>query len=285
MNRLDTTSRNVPEPAPVAGPAPLVEDWGKYSRVVRDSLGVTRPMELFAWLQGELQYFLPHEVLIAAWGDFSAGEIRYDVVSVPRVSADSSVAKEMSAFLRRVHARWVEYRRLPFGMSQSDTLHAAGPDDAGVMPPALRPMQSILVHGLHDERSQQDCLYITMNSDRSAPPNARKMLEILLPYIDTALRRVSPLPQQYTAANAKPAAAETADSFAASVLSAREMEILDWVRNGKTNYEIGMILNISAFTVKNHLQRIFRKLDVCNRVQAVGKMAPVNGSQPRQLNG
>ena len=45
---------------------------------------------------------------------------------------------------------------------------------------------------------------------------------------------------------------------------------MEWVRMGKTNQEIGMILNISAFTVKNHLQRIFKKLDAMNRAQAVG---------------
>jgi len=43
------------------------------------------------------------------------------------------------------------------------------------------------------------------------------------------------------------------------------------VRKGKTNQEIALILQISLFTVKNHLQRIFRKLDVLNRAQAVGK--------------
>jgi len=31
-------------------------------------------------------------------------------------------------------------------------------------------------------------------------------------------------------------------------------------------------LDISAFTVKNHVQRIFKKLDVVNRAQAVAKM-------------
>ena len=51
--------------------------------------------------------------------------------------------------------------------------------------------------------------------------------------------------------------------------SEREREIMDWVRKGKTNQEIGTILDISAFTVKNHLQRIFKKLGVFNRTQAV----------------
>ena len=54
-------------------------------------------------------------------------------------------------------------------------------------------------------------------------------------------------------------------------LSARETEVLRWIALGKTNTEIGSILNISAFTVKNHVQRILKKLDVSNRTQAVGK--------------
>lgn len=58
-------------------------------------------------------------------------------------------------------------------------------------------------------------------------------------------------------------------------MSAREAEIMNWVRLGKTNAEIATILDISACTVKNHLQAIFRKLDVYNRVQAIAKMDPV----------
>jgi DNA-binding CsgD family transcriptional regulator len=54
-------------------------------------------------------------------------------------------------------------------------------------------------------------------------------------------------------------------------LTDRELEILQWVTHGKTNPEIGSILDISTFTVKNHLQRVFKKLDVSNRAQAVGK--------------
>jgi len=59
----------------------------------------------------------------------------------------------------------------------------------------------------------------------------------------------------------------------------REVDIMEWVRKGKTNQEIGMILDISAFTVKNHVQRIFKKLDVVNRAQAVAKIETMrNGS-------
>ena len=46
-----------------------------------------------------------------------------------------------------------------------------------------------------------------------------------------------------------------------------------WVALGKTNPEIGCILHISEFTVKNHLKSIFGKLDVTNRAQAAAKLA------------
>jgi transcriptional regulator EpsA len=52
-------------------------------------------------------------------------------------------------------------------------------------------------------------------------------------------------------------------------LSERELEVLGWVVCGKSNPEIGLILSLSRLTVKNHLQRIFRKLNVHNRVQAI----------------
>jgi DNA-binding NarL/FixJ family response regulator len=54
-------------------------------------------------------------------------------------------------------------------------------------------------------------------------------------------------------------------------LSAREAEILLWVAQGKTNFEAGMILNISAATVKKHLENIYKKLGVEGRNAATLK--------------
>jgi DNA-binding CsgD family transcriptional regulator len=65
-------------------------------------------------------------------------------------------------------------------------------------------------------------------------------------------------------------------------LSDREHEIMHWVGCGKTNHEIGMILGISQFTVKNHLQRIFRKIDVRNRAQAITRLLAL-GQTTQQL--
>ncbi len=48
----------------------------------------------------------------------------------------------------------------------------------------------------------------------------------------------------------------------------REAEVLFWIGQGKTNREIGQILDMSPRTVNKHLEQIFRKLCVENRTSA-----------------
>jgi DNA-binding CsgD family transcriptional regulator len=55
----------------------------------------------------------------------------------------------------------------------------------------------------------------------------------------------------------------------AQALTARERECLQWVARGKTDFEIGIILGISARTARFHIENSKRKLGVASRVQAV----------------
>jgi LuxR family quorum-sensing system transcriptional regulator SolR len=52
-------------------------------------------------------------------------------------------------------------------------------------------------------------------------------------------------------------------------LTLKEREVLQWMSQGKTAWEIGRILAISERTVKFHLHNVYAKLDVANRAQAV----------------
>ena len=54
----------------------------------------------------------------------------------------------------------------------------------------------------------------------------------------------------------------------ASVLSARESEILNLVAQGAMNTEIAKTLYISRHTVKSHLYNIYKKIKVANRLEA-----------------
>jgi DNA-binding CsgD family transcriptional regulator len=57
-------------------------------------------------------------------------------------------------------------------------------------------------------------------------------------------------------------------------LTSREGEILHWVGLGKTNTEIAWIMTISPRTVQKHLEHIFDKLGVENRLSALMRVRP-----------
>jgi len=54
-----------------------------------------------------------------------------------------------------------------------------------------------------------------------------------------------------------------------AVLTARELEVLAWVKHGRNTSEIASILEISERTVKFHISNIIRKLDAENRLHAL----------------
>lgn len=54
-------------------------------------------------------------------------------------------------------------------------------------------------------------------------------------------------------------------------LTAREKEILYLLARGMTTYSISLCLNISVHTVRNHVNRIYTKLKVSDKVSAVMK--------------
>jgi DNA-binding CsgD family transcriptional regulator len=61
----------------------------------------------------------------------------------------------------------------------------------------------------------------------------------------------------------------TAPAGPASQLSAREQEVLDHVASGASNRAIAERMSLSEDTVKSHLTRIYRKLGVRRRAEAI----------------
>ncbi|RWN91764.1 MAG: helix-turn-helix transcriptional regulator [Mesorhizobium sp.] len=54
-------------------------------------------------------------------------------------------------------------------------------------------------------------------------------------------------------------------------LSPREKECILWTAKGKSSWEIGQIIGISANTVNFHIKNVMRKLDTCSRTTAAIK--------------
>ena len=63
-------------------------------------------------------------------------------------------------------------------------------------------------------------------------------------------------------------ASRLSDRTSRSNLSPRELEILEMLSRGFTNKEIGRAFGISRYTVRNHINSINQKLEVCDRTEA-----------------
>lgn len=56
------------------------------------------------------------------------------------------------------------------------------------------------------------------------------------------------------------------------IVIVRAAEFLRWDALGKTNPTIGKILEISPFTLRVHMYRLSKKLDIANRAQAASQL-------------
>jgi transcriptional regulator EpsA len=221
-------------------------------------------LEFFIWLQLGVGAFLPHDVLVAAWGDFASGDVRVDISAKHPGTRGTSeeIRRELVPFLRRLHEQWRRLDYVPILWRQGECRHLF-PSLPELANHNLSDARSCLIHGLHDQRAQEDCLYVFIAFDQAHEDSMKSVCRVLIPHVDATLRRIEVLPD---------CAPSNHGHGKLEALSAREEEIMHWVSIGKTNLEIGQILGISHNTAKNHLRRIFKKLNVANRAQAVARL-------------
>ena len=91
-----------------------------------------------------------------------------------------------------------------------------------------------------------------------------------------ALRQAREAAQQAPAPDAEEVRAVLARRYQ---LTAREVEVLEWVALGKTNRDIGEILGLSPRTVNKHLEHVYVKLGVETRTAAASVVMALGGSR------
>lgn len=247
----------------------LTADEGqRFLRIISQSLQVRRHFQLFQLLQGDVQYFIPHQILISAWGDFGGPELELDVISaLPGVRTSRLKDCDVEDLLRELYVRWLVRGRQPVLL---DLALSRWPAESACRCPlhqSLHGMRAVLVHGVHNVRDESDSLYLAAScapilKAGSGIERFDFHVDTIICQIDAAFRRVAGLKRRGEAAPGQSGAGRP---------SAREIEILRWVSVGRTNAEIARLLSISPFTVKNHMKRILRKLGAANRTEAAAK--------------
>jgi len=243
-------------------------------RLAESASAVARRSQFFVWTQGPLHALLPHAVLCCGAYARPRRALSFTVFHSVLLSAEAlaPLRDAQSAFMQACASSWVQGggRALRLDPARLDS-----PACGELAPLALElPELQLIVHGVSrpQRAAEIESLFVFLAARPESHRQERALhAELLLPYLHATWRRVH--------ANEAAQAPEAVDGAAAGLhgragpaaapLTEREGEILRCVREGKSNQEIGAALAISALTVKNHIQKILRKLGANNRAHAL----------------
>ena len=237
-------------------------------RAAESALTVRRRYQFFVWTQSYLSRLIPHQLAVCGSYDRGARELVFDVfnsVSLEPVLMDA-LANGRSLLMQHWQACWLEARGKPAVIATADLAYTS----LGPVRDALLAAQfhNVLVHGVsRPQRPQEiESFFVFATQDGESPAAHASRLELLIPHIHGAWHRVQAVERDVGGA-----AVPLPPAIKVGGVTQREREILSWLREGKSNQQIADELGISALTVKNHVQKILRKLNAANRAQAVAQ--------------
>ena len=225
------------------------------------SLRVHARAHFFSWTQGLLQSLIRHELLICTLCLGKPPAFRADGFSMttPEPNLFSDMFLRDTGVAPALLKAWEERRYQPviLDLNTQNTIGSGGFQRELERLGATQ----LLVHGIHDAEGRAISLFTFACRPGSASQRQSYLVQLLAPSLHAAWVRTQLTKRETTGDKAA----------GGSVLTVRELDILKWIYLGKSNFEIGAILKISPLTVKNHVQKILRKLNVVNRTQAIGK--------------
>ncbi|NWG87724.1 MAG: transcriptional regulator EpsA [Hydrogenophilaceae bacterium] len=230
------------------------EQW--LGRILLTALDVRCREHFFGWIQGPVQTLLPHDILICGFQDHT-GSFRIERFSASRYFR----AEHLEA---AVHPHGLLAETLKQWQSDSQPVllgheYVGGPanEDGGDGRLRRLELRNLATHALRWIDGSLKCHVSFARVMCPFDGRLSRTVQVLAPVVSMTLARVL--------------ASEGSVGRTDNMLSPREIEILEGVRDGRTNPEIAVRLNISPLTVKNHIRHILKKLQVRTRGHAVAK--------------
>ena len=242
-----------------------------YLEIVEASLQIEKREQLFPFLQGCVQYLVPHEILIYGYRS-GAGAYRFESYSSSRYfdsrCLGHATQPEQGLVWRTMHA-WQQALKpvIVAGQPAADFEEYCIPFEEPLESLRNSEIRELLAHGITGQDGAVESFFCFARLPHEPDLKETRLLRWLTPYLHAAFMCARQLHSEKS---------ETKSSQGQQrAVTQREQEILRWLHLGKTNWEIARILDISPMTVKNHLQNIFRKLNVQTRDQAVHKASDI----------
>jgi transcriptional regulator EpsA len=240
-----------------------VPDLERLQLILDRALRVHARSHFFSWAQGILQALLPHQFLVCALSENQSQKFVIDVMTIEQMPARDAefLRRPANGFVDELARNWKNAGRRPLAYQRG--VAAANIDAALTQCLGDFSFENFVVHGMSGVDGSVSSLFILLNVPGGAGAREIYLFDTLLPFVHATWLRV-----HLGQARAFQVVEEVRRS---SILSARELEVIRWVHDGKSNGQIGALLKISPLTVKNHVQKILRKLNVQNRTEAVSK--------------
>jgi transcriptional regulator EpsA len=233
---------------------------------VEVAIGITRRTEFFSWVQGVFQGAIAHDALICGLAMPNENGLRFEWLGSYPIAAEAfaELASVERGLLYRALGAWQDGGGAPLIVAPD------GPPGGGLLDLLRRrDLRNMLAHGVPGLDGRPACFFVLCRLREPVRHQDARMIAMLVPYLYTAWLR----------ANCGGVAGSARRSEPDPALTRRELEILEWMQKGKSNGEMADILGISHLTVKNHVQKVLRKLGANNRTQAVAKGITLNLSR------
>ncbi|ABQ27277.1 LuxR family transcriptional regulator [Geotalea uraniireducens] len=107
--------------------------------------------------------------------------------------------------------------------------------------------------GITNSFRTEGCIFSISGPIKKEPRN-ELVLNLLAPHLHQAFRQVLSVEKK---------------GKISTTITIREREVLNWIKKGKSSWDISTILAISERTVKFHVDNVMRKLDAVSRIHAV----------------
>ena len=228
--------------------------------VLVECMQVQTAEAFYALIEGSFRSVLPHEMMLCGIGGISPqGSNIRKILNLnypleyfePMRDGDGRLDSPLSK-------RW--------RATLEPQLFQAGRDDHDYPPEWVAQfnkydLRNTIGHGVMDVGGVFSSFFIFSRLPGEIGPHHAFLMKLLTPHLHFALARALATVEEYHGALSK----------SKKALSERQREILHWMHEGKTNWEIAKILNLSELNVKYHIDQIFQKLEVRSRAQAVAK--------------
>jgi transcriptional regulator EpsA len=216
--------------------------------------------QLIAWVGTDLQTVLPHGAFICGMGRIHSAGIAPVKLFESNFPVDymQTLKRQGGLISSSVIKNWLASGDVQ--LMDIEWPLGAGLDLGWLEHFKASGLQNIAAYGSYDLSRQYASYFSFYQIPRPLGETHRRLLKILVPSMHSALVRIL-----------HKIKADSRASRTDQTLTAREMEVLTWVCDGKTSAEIAAILGIARSTVRNQIQSTLVKLRVNTRSQAVAK--------------